>query len=105
MNHPHQIILTNKFHLANDYSEMDYDKAIFWFSKLSELDYPIANLALGKIYNSRNGVEINHVKAATYFRKAANQNISDAQYELGMLYFHGQGLDKDIPEAINWLEK
>ena len=47
----------------------------------------------------------NQVEAVKWFRKAAEQNYPDAQYELGCAYYNGAGVEKDIEEAIKWIRK
>lgn len=40
--------------------------------------------------------------AASWFRKAAEQNYPAAQFELGRLYVNGHGVAKDYAAALNW---
>ncbi len=44
-------------------------------------------------------------EAANWFRKAADQGISDAQYNLGLLYLIGRGVSKNEAEAAAWFLK
>ena len=39
------------------------------------------------------GVEQNHVEALTWYRKAADQGWAAAQYNLGMMYEEGLGVE------------
>jgi hypothetical protein len=41
-------------------------------------------------------------KAAILFRRLADQGSADAQINLGMLYYRGQGVAQDYPEAASW---
>ncbi|MBW8028976.1 MAG: sel1 repeat family protein, partial [Ferrovum sp.] len=43
-----------------------------------------------------------HVQAADWYTKAANQNVAWAQYKLGMLYISGQGVPRDYAKAAEW---
>lgn len=43
--------------------------------------------------------------AATWYRKAADQGYSDAQFRLGSLYEHGYGVNRDIDQARIWYQK
>jgi uncharacterized protein len=36
---------------------------------------------------------------------AAEQGHIEAQYNLGVCYYYGHGIDNDIKEAIRWLQK
>jgi hypothetical protein len=38
-----------------------------------------------------------------WYRRAAEQGDSQAQYSLGLLYEKGQGVPRDIVEAAKWL--
>ena len=44
-------------------------------------------------------------KAASYFRKAADQGFAEAQNNLGVLYANGDGVKKDPKEARKWFDK
>ena len=37
------------------------------------------------------------------YQQAAEQGFDSAQFELGMLYFHGRGVARDLVEAFKWL--
>jgi hypothetical protein len=47
-------------------------------------------------------VETDVVEAAKWFRKAAEQNHAEAQYNLGECYYRGKGVTKDYMEAYRW---
>ena len=38
-------------------------------------------------------------------RKAAEQGLAEAQYNLGVMYQHGGGVDVNYKKAIEWFEK
>ena len=44
-----------------------------------------------------------HVEAAKWYRKAAEQNNADAQYNLAICYERGDGGAEDWVEAYKWL--
>ena len=46
-----------------------------------------------------------HVEAVKWYRKAAEQNYAEAQYNLGVCYTNGQGVAKDAVEAVKWFRK
>lgn len=47
-----------------------------------------------------------YIKAEYWFRKAAEQGgDSTAQFNLGLMYVHGQGVQKDISKAVQWFKK
>ena len=43
--------------------------------------------------------------AAEYFRKAAEQDVGPAKYELAEMYFHGHGLERNMLLAEHWSDK
>jgi TPR repeat protein len=57
-----------------------------------------------KYYNG-DGVNKDYVEALKWFRKAADQGNSFAQYNIGAMYHEGQGVTKDRVAAIKWLRK
>jgi TPR repeat protein len=66
-----------------------------------------AQFQLGSLYLSGSlvGVARDEVEAANWFRKAADQNQTDAQSCLGFCYLNGQGVPKDPVEGVRWLRK
>ena len=44
------------------------------------------------------------IKAAEWYCKAAEKGFVDAQANLGMMYYHGQGVSRDLEEAARWLQ-
>ena len=42
-------------------------------------------------------------QAAVYFAKAANNGYAPAQVKLGLLYWRGEGVGKDLNKAYKWL--
>lgn len=58
---------------------------------------------LAAIYTAgRGGVTQNFEKAAFWFREAADNDIANAAYNLGVLYHQGLGVEKDLDHAIYW---
>ena len=47
--------------------------------------------------------EENPVEASKYYLKAAKQGEASAQYNLGIYYFFGRGIEKNKEEAMKWL--
>jgi hypothetical protein len=46
-----------------------------------------------------------YAQAALWYRKAAEQGDTDAEYSLGMMYEDGQGVPQDDTQAAAWLRK
>src|SRR5262249_32953326 len=44
----------------------------------------------------------NYKSAAQWFRKAADRGVSDSQFNLGILYARGIGVDQNLAESYKW---
>ena len=53
----------------------------------------------------KNGEEYNPEFAVKLFIEAANGGITVAKYKLGKMLLNGDGVEKDIPKAIEWLKQ
>jgi TPR repeat protein len=63
-----------------------------------------ARYELGRAFFSGTlGVAKDEAEAVKWFRKAAEQNVADAQFSLGVCYANGQGVTKDDAESVKWL--
>ncbi len=51
------------------------------------------------------GVEQDYAEAAKWYRKAAEQGVGEAQFNLGGCYYKGQGVEQDYKEAVKWFSK
>jgi TPR repeat protein len=47
----------------------------------------------------------NYTEAVKWYRKAAEQGNANAQYNLGMMYDNGSGVEKNKVEAVKWYRK
>src|SRR5256886_20861 len=65
-----------------------------------------AQYELGRAFFSGTlGVAKDEAEAVKWFRKAAEQNVADAQDSVGVCYANGQGVAKDDAEAVKWFRK
>ena len=55
----------------------------------------------GEKYTGKDSSELGFIKL---FRKAAKKKDRVAQYNLGALYFNGEGVPKDYKKAVEWWE-
>ena len=69
---------------------------------LAEEGDPEAQTYVGEIYEKGLGVPPDHLAAAEWYRRAAEQNYSRARINLGYLYERGLGVEKDLTQAINY---
>ena len=51
------------------------------------------------------GEKGNHAKAFQWFKKAAEQGIVPAQFNLGLMYLKGEGVLQDYKQAFKWYTK
>lgn len=82
---------------SGPYSETDIQDAI-GLAKLGDAE---AQANLGIMLQSRGEYE----KAAYWYRLAASAGIDNAQYNLGTLYFNGEGTPQNYAEAHKWFAK
>lgn len=81
-------------------------EALRWFEKAAAQDLLSAQLHLGNLYyNGSAGVEKDYAKAATWLRKAANQNNAWAGNVMGVMYQNGFGVERDLAEATRWFRR
>lgn len=60
---------------------------------------------LGQAYLKGIDLEINRERGMALIKKAAKQNHFQAVYQLWTMYFNGEGVEKNLIEAGEWLEK
>jgi len=47
----------------------------------------------------------NYIEAEKWYRMSAEQGYAPAQYELGAMYYDGEGIKQDFSEALKWFRK
>ena len=80
------------------------DAAIADFTKAIELNPndAIGHYFLGFCYANGAGVKKDAAEAVRMYRKAAEQNLAQAQCSLGLCYYQGEGVAKNAVEAYAW---
>ena len=69
-----------------------------WFNKSAESGLAAAQMELAELLRSTE--EVKDVElACKWFSKAANLGKTNAHIKLGMIYYRGEGVEKDIQEA------
>ena len=62
--------------------------------------------AIAEFYANGNlGVAQDIAEAVKWYRKSAQQNYTEAQFNLGWCFANGQGVKKDQTEAVSWWRK
>ena len=87
------------------YNKGDYNNATNYYLKSAELGDSRAQLHLGWMYITGNGVNQDYTKAFVWYLKAAENNNVDSQFELGNMYFNGEGVDVNYEKAFEWYSK
>ena len=57
------------------------------------------------MYENGRGVSRDYAKALTFYRKAADQGLASAEYNLGLMFDKGRGVQQDYAEAVRWYRK
>ena len=84
------------------------DSAMAAIGKLQEaaaLGYPPAQLQLGELFKTGQGVEQDLGQARVWFRRAANGGNVLAMHRIGVMTARGDGGAADPQEAIAWFEQ
>jgi hypothetical protein len=64
-----------------------------------------AQFALGVVCANGKGALQDFVRAAEWYRKAADQDHALAQFNLGLMYAEGQGVPCDDAEGVRWIRR
>jgi TPR repeat protein len=81
----------------------NYEQAVQTLMPLAEMsNHAYAQYFLGRMYADGQGVERDISKAASWYRKAAEQGVAEAQYRLGNMYRDGTGVPRDLEYAFAW---
>lgn len=83
------------------------EKEIEKSEKKSRKDYKTAwqFYDWAKTCTDKNGEEYNPEFAVKLFTEAASGGITVAKYKLGKMFLNGDGVEKDIPKAVEWLKQ
>ena len=79
----------------------DAVEAARWYRLAANQGHAGAQLHLGLLYDSGDGVEKNEALAAQWYRKSADQGNADAQVNLGLMYLNGSGVAKNEGAAVH----
>ncbi|MEZ5563981.1 MAG: tetratricopeptide repeat protein [Gammaproteobacteria bacterium] len=75
-------------------------EAAYWYRLAAEQGHAAAQLHLGLMYDTGDGVEKDEAVAAEWYRQAAGQGIVDAQVNLGLMYVNGTGVARNDSAAV-----
>lgn len=93
--------------LASDYhNQKKYNLAAEWYAKLVEKGSPEAMFYLAEIYRAgAAGVPKDLEKSASLMKSSAEKGYDNAKYSIGMYYYQGIGIEKDVNQATYWFKK
>jgi TPR repeat protein len=82
----------------------DFDEARKWYQPAVKSDHAPALNNLATIYRLGQGVPIDLERAFNMYKKAAGEHTL-AKYNLGKMYFKGQGVERSPHDAAIWYYK
>ena len=93
-------------HCNGDHVPQDDKAATEWFSKAAEQGHPKAKYNLALLYRDGRGGLAKDVKIYLgLMRESAEAGYPEAQYYLGEAYYYGEGVPKDMFQAVAWYRK
>lgn len=97
-------LILHPFPLQAVAGEEEYDTAVRENLLPAQQGDPQAQIFLGYLYETGQGVPQNFSKAAQWYWKAAEQGNAVAQYQLGSMYHLGKGVSQNYVLAYMWLD-
>jgi hypothetical protein len=64
-----------------------------------------AQVTLGWIYSSGNGIPMDKAEAAKWYHLAAENGNLNAQLALGWMYYEGQGCERNLDKSARWYQR
>lgn len=96
---------SNLFYGSNSWSK-NTERGIFWLKQSAEQNNTDALHLLGVIYSQGlDNITINETEAFSYYLKAASLGLGSSQNNVAWAYYNGEGVEKNIFEAIYWATK
>ena len=81
-------------------------EALRFLKRAAEQGNARAQSLCGQIYaTGGRSVPQNWTTAAKWWRKAAEAGRKDAQWYIGVCYYYGRGVDRDVAQAMGWFRK
>jgi TPR repeat protein len=80
-------------------------KAAQWMKKAADQDYILAKFNYGIFLNNGWGVDWNPFAAYRYFQFAADKEMREGEYVLGLFYTDNLVVPKNYPLAYEWIKK
>ncbi len=104
--------VTSMVRLAEMYYERnDFADALVYFRKAADNGYVYVYYNIGAMYHNGDGVQVDHVEAFQWLKKAADstpapsQNNAVSQYDVGIYYLTGRGVPTNTSAAFQYIKK
>ena len=81
------------------YENGQFKQAYSVFASHADTTNPKALYYLSALYLSGKGVDQDEFKAFEYCKMAAEEGLAEAQFNLGVLHFEGNGVEQNLEEA------
>jgi TPR repeat protein len=79
-------------------------EALRFVGRAAEQDVAVAQTKCGDIYaTGGRSVPQNWTTAVKWWRKAAEARDQTAQWSIGLCYYYGRGVDRDVVQAMVWI--
>ncbi len=80
----------------------DQNKALLWYKRAAENNYPSAMFNLGNMYFDGKGIAVDYKNAFFWYEKAAKSGDIQGQHNLAYMYGKGLGTRKDLVRSYAW---
>lgn len=96
-----------QFNLARLYQfgdgvDLDYEQAIYWYTRAAEQDNAEAQYELGTMHLSPQYDKQDFALAIKWYTMSAELGYAPSQCALGMMYCMGKGMPEDYAQALKW---
>ncbi len=91
-------LMYSKGHGVKENSE----EALKWFTRAAAQEHTLAKSIINKAFETMRDVVKNGIESFEYFKIIAELGDQKIHYNLGMIYLHAQGVDRDDYEAHKW---
>jgi TPR repeat protein len=83
----------------------DYQTAYTLLTPLASNNVPNAQLAVARMYHVGRGIEQNINEAKHWYYLAAQQGVTEAQFQLALIYLESNFASDDDEAALKWLSE
>lgn len=98
-------ILGQMYQFGTDGVPRSGETAAFWYLKAADVDDAWGEYDIGLCYSEGSCERQDFRQAYTWIRKAAEQNLREAQCAMALIYLSGRGVAADRQEARSWFDR